>query len=76
MGKYIKDAKKEKNDYLFELTATDRDMAYYFFESGYAADLTKDSLVGVHVFPTLKQAEEYLNSCSEKFGYSFTWHVE
>ena len=72
----FKDAKKEKNDYLFELTATDRDMAYYFFESGYAADLTKDSLVGVHVFPTLKQAEEYLNSCSEKFGYSFTWHVE
>ena len=72
----FKDAKKDKNDYTFELT-TPYDSAYfYFLESGDMVNITKDSIVGLHTFPSEAAAEAYLNACTRLTGYEFKWHVE
>lgn len=72
----FKKAKKEKNDYTFELVGEYANTFYYFLESGDLESVTKDSIVGLHTFSSKEEAEDYFNKCAEVFGYEFKWHVE
>ena len=72
----FKDAKKDKNSYTFDLETPGGDAYFYFLESGEMINTIKDSVVGLHTFPSEAAAEAYLNAFTRLTGYELKWHVE